>query len=381
MVMTLPQKLVDYLAREHDLAYAEITPDLKIAHASKKIDELTSDPQKEVEGFPLHDLFWEFVGAEGALLDILNGVSPEYQLDKVNRQRADGVVQYLNFRVFPMNDLQPGDGLLLIIEDMTKMVSFEQQLVQDRNELRLLQAQLSRANAELIRLNQLKSTFLSIAAHDLRAPLSAIRGYADLVLAELPDEAPQVHRDFLAIIGLEVERLDRLITDFLDLDEIEKGALDIQVSPCDLNTIVREVARMMQGLALWKSLQLDVNLSEQAVTVLADAERVRQILYNLLNNAIKYTPEGGHILVTTRLVQDFGSVQVKDTGPGIPKADLEHLFELYYRTDKARKSQVRGTGLGLFIAKYLVEAQAGNIRVSSQPGVGTEFNVRFPLIP
>jgi len=280
-----------------------------------------------------------------------------------------------------MDDLQPEDGLLLIIEDVTKMVSIEQQLVQDRNELRLLQAQLSQANAELIRLNQLKSTFLSIAAHDLRAPLSAIRGYADLVLAELPDEAPPEHREFLATIGLEVERLDRLITDFLDLNESERGVLKIRVAPCDLNAIALEVAEMIHGFARWKSFHLDVDISEQAVTVRADAERVRQILYNLLNNAIKYTPEGGHILVTTRLAGDSGDVLVKDNGPGIAKADLEHLFELYYRTDKARKSQVRGTGLGLFIAKYLVEAQAGKIQVASQPGEGTVFTVKLPLIP
>jgi two-component system sensor histidine kinase VicK len=124
-----------------------------------------------------------------------------------------------------------------------------------------------------------------------------------------------------------------------------------------------------------------LDLSEQEVTVHADAERVRQILYNLFTNAIKYTPEGGHIMIATRRTQASGVVQVKNSGPGISEQQLEHLFELYYRTDKARQSQIRGTGLGLFIAKYLVEAQAGSIQVASQPGEGTEFTVQLPSFP
>jgi signal transduction histidine kinase len=371
-------KVIEFLSQEHGLAFARLSPELTLTWSSHNFKDLLIDPPGIIHGMALPELLWEFVGSESELKNVLSGQVPVYRLERVNRQNPDGSLSYLNFLVLPLNEPQSGEGLLLILEDVTRTGQLEQQLVQDRNELRLAQAELARANASLEKLNHLKSLFLSIAAHDMRTPLTAIAGYTDLISSSLSQDVLVENREHLSSIRSLVEQLDRLIADFLDLDSIEQGALSIQPVTCDLNPLVRQVTSGMTKETMLHSLELTLNLHSSPIQVEADPERVQQILYNLLSNAIKYTPAGGRVQVSTWSDSEYGILQVQDSGIGIPESEFDQLFELYYRTEESRKSQVRGKGLGLFIVKSLVESHQGKIKVKELQEGGTVFTVYLP---
>jgi len=303
---------------------------------------------------------------------------PDYRLEKVNRQNQDGSLRYLNFVVLPLRDPKNGEGLLLVVEDITQFSQLEQQLVQDRNELRLAQSELSMANASLEQLNHLKSLFLSIAAHDLRSPLTAISGYTDLILSSQPHSTLQENREYLNAIRSLVGKMDRLIRDFLDLDSIDRGAFTLWPMPCDLNELIRQVTDSLMAETKHHGLSLSVKLRSDLPRVEADPDRVQQILYNLLNNAIKYTPAGGQIQVSSGSSPGYAVFEVQDNGCGIPESSVDQLFDLYYRTEQSRKSQVRGKGLGLFIVKSLVDAHQGKIVVNNSTEGGAIFTVYLP---
>jgi len=377
--LEIESTVTDYLHQAHSLAYALISPKLRIEWATPNFHDLLLEPPPEVQGQLLPNLLWEFVGAEQSLNQVLKGKDPSYRLERVNRSFPDGSAGYFRFLVLPVDKSQPANGLLLIIEDTTQEGRLEQQLVQDRNELRLTQAALAKANVELEHLNRLKSLFLSIAAHDMRAPLTAIAGFVELLRPSSSNISPQKRAEFLSIISSQVVRLDRLISDFIELDRLEQGKLSIQPVNCDLIGIINQVAQTMQDSAVREGLKFALVLEADEVVVYADPARLEQILYNLLSNAIKYTPSGGQIHLRAWIEANLAVFQVNDTGSGMSPEELGELFTLYYRTKQAQKSKTSGTGLGLFIVKALIDAHNGHIQVASQPGVGTTFTVRIPL--
>jgi signal transduction histidine kinase len=367
------------LIQEHRIAYAQLSPDLKVVHASSNLRDVIHDPTPQLEGSALTDLFWEFVSTEEPLNAVLRGEANDYRLERVNREAADGSITYLTFQVVPLDELNPSLGLMLIVEDVSQTSHAEQRMMQDRNELRLLQSELARANEELQRINRFKSFLLSMAAHDLRAPLTSILGYAGLLTNNPPvlDEAEQ--KIALAMIESQGHRLEHLISDLLDLDQMERGKLIIAFKLCELNELVCEVIKPLDVMREFRGITMKLDLPKMPLQLQADPERLRQILNNMISNAIKYTPEGGHIEVGTGVENDEAVVYVADNGKGMTEEQLSHLFQLYYRTDDARQSKVKGTGLGLFIVKTLVDAHHGRIDVTSKPGKGTTFTVRLPL--
>jgi two-component system phosphate regulon sensor histidine kinase PhoR len=171
----------------------------------------------------------------------------------------------------------------------------------------------------------------------------------------------------------------RLISDFLDLDVLEQGKLGIRPEPCQLNPIVVEVADVMKAIARRKQVQIETRLQDGLPAMLADPDRIRQILFNLLGNAIKYTTEGDRVEVETEGDEKHVRFIISDHGPGVPEADLPRLFDLYHRTEEARQSRTKGLGLGLFIVKSLVDLHHGRITVESGLGKGTKFTVQFPV--
>ncbi len=376
---SLEAKVLDRLCRERRLAYAEISPDLTVRQTSPLFHTFMNDPVKDPVGLPIADLFWELVGGEKGLMEVLRGESSAFRIDNINREDQDGSTSYLSLIIQPLDSEEPRQGLLLILEDSTLQGQLEQALVQERNELRLTRGRLSRANDELKHLNQLKSLFLSIAAHDMRAPLTAMRGYTDLAQMVLQESVNPQADEYLSIVGSQVDTLNRLITDFLDLDVIEQGRFKIRPDSCDLNAIAEEVARAMLETANRNQVSLVTAFHADPPTILADPERIRQVLFNLLANAIKYTGAGDQVILSTSRKDRYGVIEVTDHGPGIPAEELAHLFDLYHRTSSARMSKVGGLGLGLFIVKSIIDAHAGRVEVSSEIGRGTTFQVQIPL--
>ncbi|MBE2197825.1 MAG: PAS domain-containing protein [Anaerolinea sp.] len=363
----------------HHVAYALIAPEMVVLRASSNFAAVLNEPDKTIVGRPLTDLLWEFVGAEGSLQAVLQGKMPYLAFERVNRELPDGRILYLDLSVTHLRDTELGDGLLLIVEDVTHAAELEQRVTQNRNELSLAKQQLMQANEELQKLNRLKSLFLSMAVHDLRMPLTAIRAYGDLLLRVLPVESPEKVREYAHIIASQTNRLDWLIDDFLDLDKIEHGDLKLHLVLADFNKLAGSVAEMLRYVAERRKHVWRLQLWDEPIFLKVDANRMQQVFYNLFSNAMKYTPVEGHIDIKTWVEDSQAVLQISDMGMGMTAEEQANVFQLYYRATDASDLETRGGGLGLFIAKVLVEAHHGYITLVSQPGEGSTFTIYLPL--
>lgn len=218
--------------------------------------------------------------------------------------------------------------------------------------------------------------FVANASHELRTPVSAIAGAAETLLAGAMDDPAQA-RNFVEMIARNAERLARLTNDLLDLSRIESRQWPVKLEPVPVEVMARRAVEVCSELARRKRIELRVDVPE-GTAVLGDARALEQVLVNLLDNAVKYTPEGGKATVwASSAPGDRADVVVSDTGPGIERHHLPRLFERFYRVDPGRSRDSGGTGLGLAIVKHLVQMQAGEIAVDTGPG-GTSFRVRLP---
>ncbi len=245
--------------------------------------------------------------------------------------------------------------------------------------LERLNKELEVANERLRELDQLKSTFVSIVSHELRTPMTSIKGYVENMLDGLTGYLTEKQFSYLGRVKYNVERLTRMINDLLDLSRIEAGRVELALRPVSLLDLVTEVLESLQALAREKSLTLEVRHADLLPMIHGDRDKLHQILTNLIQNAIKFTPPGGAVLVES-LVQDdqFVQVSVTDTGCGIRPEDLTKVFEKFYRGESTR-TDARGAGLGLAIVKSLVELHGGRIWVDSVPGAGSRFFFIIPI--
>jgi signal transduction histidine kinase len=244
-------------------------------------------------------------------------------------------------------------------------------------ELRRKNYQLEQQNRAIQEANRLKTEFVSMVSHELRTPLTSIQGYADLVLED--EQIAGEERESLTIVKKNADRLVGLINDLLDLSRMEAGKIDLQRTNLDLACVIREVAGSLRPLIEAKQQRLRLDLGEALPDVWADADRVAQILTNLISNAHKYTLEDGSITVTARRDDGFVRVDVSDTGIGLSPEDQAQLFTKFFRAHD-RSPQMGGTGLGLVITRLLVELHGGRITVSSAPGEGSTFTFSLPAL-
>src|SRR5918993_5493496 len=233
---------------------------------------------------------------------------------------------------------------------------------------------------ELRRLEGMRHDFVANVSHELKTPLASIKAYTETLLDwALHDENVNVR--FLQRIEEQADRLNGLILDLLSLARLESGQEVYEHGPLALAGVVASCAESHRDRIEAKGLTLGVDLGtlDDGTRVMADEEAVRQILDNLIDNAIKYTPEGGSVRVSCAMTGEGVTLEVADTGIGIPRDDLPRIFERFYRVDKARSRELGGTGLGLSIVKHLVQSIGGQIRVTSRVNAGSRFTVQLPL--
>jgi len=230
-------------------------------------------------------------------------------------------------------------------------------------------ARLERSFAEVRR-------FTADASHELRTPLTAIRTETEVALRKLSITPEQ--QQLLGSVLEECERLARLTDQLLALSREDAGVAHQAREPVDLTALVTGVAETMRPLAEARGLRLDARASG-ALLVRGDESRLRQVFYNLLDNAIKYTPAGGEVRVRAEAREGEAVVTVRDSGVGIPAEHLPRVFDRFYRVDKARSREMGGTGLGLSITRSIVVAHGGRIELDSSPGRGTTCTVTLPL--
>jgi len=213
-------------------------------------------------------------------------------------------------------------------------------------------------------------------SHEFRTPLAGIKAMVE-TLREGAVEDKETAGDFLARIDSEVDRLTQLVAELTELSRVETGKAELRKEPLDLNQLVDEVIAQLSPQAKRQKITITRKSAADLPSVPADRDRVRQVIANLVHNAIKFTPTGGRITITSRALEDSSVVDISDTGIGIPKEDLPRVFERFYKGDKARAGE--GTGMGLAIAKHVVEAHGGNIWVESEEGKGSTFSFSLPL--
>jgi two-component system phosphate regulon sensor histidine kinase PhoR len=231
---------------------------------------------------------------------------------------------------------------------------------------------------ELRRLERVRQDFVANVSHEFKTPLTAIQGFAETLLAGAMDD-PRSNRRFLDIIRDHAMRLARLTDDLLKLARIEAGKLEVEFFPVQLLEEIERCAEITLLKATRKQITLELDVPPGLPAVRGDASLLREVLQNFLDNAIQYTPEGGHIRVSAAPGAREATITVADTGIGIPLADQERIFERFYRVDAARSREAGGTGLGLSIAKHIVEAHGGRLWVESEVGRGSRFSFSIPL--
>lgn len=239
--------------------------------------------------------------------------------------------------------------------------------------------ELEREHQEMEKLERIRKDFVINVSHELRTPLASIQGYTETLLdGALEDRDNNIR--FLNIVRQNAERLGRLTADLLTVSRIELKTQRFQFASYRLAALLNECVDTLRPVALKKRVSMEIDPGPADLEVFCDAESVHQIMSNLLDNAIKYTPEGGRIFIGTRMTDDLRvEVSVRDTGMGIPEEDLGRLFERFYRVDKARSREMGGTGLGLAIVKHLARALGGDVRVESELGQGSAFAFTLPL--
>jgi two-component system, OmpR family, phosphate regulon sensor histidine kinase PhoR len=229
----------------------------------------------------------------------------------------------------------------------------------------------------LKQLEKIRQDFVANVSHELRTPLTTIKGYAETLLdgALKEDQAFQ----FVQVIKRHTDRLTKIVEDLLMLSRIETKEFQLKMEAIPLRDFIDDVVEFVKEPAEKKEISLSRNEIPSSLVVQADRDYLEQILINLLDNAIKYTPEGGRVTVSA-IEKDSKEIQfsVEDNGIGIPKEDLSRIFERFYRVDKGRSKEMGGTGLGLSIVKHLVQAHGGRVWVESQPGKGSVFYFTLP---
>jgi two-component system, OmpR family, phosphate regulon sensor histidine kinase PhoR len=266
----------------------------------------------------------------------------------------------------------------LLETDSSEFGQLAQTLNETAGNLEQTVAQLQHEHAELEKLERIRKDFVINVSHELRTPLASIQGYTEtLIDGAIAD--PDYNMRFLGIIRHNAERLARLTEDLLTLSRVEQKRQKFEFETHFANALIHDAFEMMRPIAEKNRIELLEERAPEDTVVCCDSEAVSQILSNLMENAIKYTPEGGRISVGAQAQGQMVEFFVRDTGIGIPEEDLPRLFERFYRVDKARSRELGGTGLGLSIVKHLVAAHNGTTRVASRVHEGSTFSFTLPV--
>jgi two-component system phosphate regulon sensor histidine kinase PhoR len=228
---------------------------------------------------------------------------------------------------------------------------------------------------DLRKADQIRRDFVANVSHELRTPLTALKGYAEALMDE-PDDADARER-FLAIIHRQASRMEGLVKDLLRLARLDAGQETLELAPCDVESVIASVLTDVDQAAAGKHQRLETDVAPDARVLTADPAKLHDVLRNLVENAVNYTPEGGSVRVEASHSDGWFHLIVRDTGPGIPPEDLTRVFERFYRVDKSR-ARPGGTGLGLAIVKHLVQVMGGTVAADNEPGGGARFTVQLP---
>src|SRR6266850_114686 len=413
--------------------YLVLTPELKIVAASNAYAQATKTRRDEILGRGLFEVFPD--NPDDPAATGVRNLAASLQRVMENRAPDTMAVQQYDIRCpdaegggfeerywSPVNSPVFGpDGRIVYIihrvEDVTEFVRLKQAGIEQHKlteelrtrttqvesevylraqEVQSANRQLENANQTLARLyetakeqnrliqqaNRLKSEFLANMSHELRTPLNGIIGFAEIMHDEKVGPISPDHKEYLEDILTSARHLLQLINDVLDLSKVEAGKFEFMPEKIDPVIVLGEVRDIVRALAAKKRIKLDFEIHPSLSTIVADSRSLKQILYNYISNAIKFTPENGIVKVSVKPEDaDYFRIEVTDTGVGIRSEDLNRLFVEFQQLNSGNTQQFAGTGLGLALTKKIVEAQGGRVGASSIPAQGSTFHAILPLSP
>lgn len=322
-----------------------IGPDMLVGYCNGPAAALLGLGAQERVGLPLERIV-EDEALSGIVRTVLNGeILARQTYELVRSEEGCSSVLRLGIRALPNRS----NGALLVVEDVT------QQRIADGA----------------------RNAFVAQASHELRSPLTNMRLYLDALMGD--SCAPEMRANALNVLGSELMRLDRIVSDMLSVAEIESGSLQVSHDDVRVDALLEDLGREFTHLAEEKGITLEVRLPPKLSTIQADRDKIGLTLHNILNNALKYTPEGGRVTVSAEERQGQLTIEVHDTGIGVSEQDLPHLFDRFYRAKDHRLADIVGSGLGLSIAQEIIHRHGGDIRVESTLDEGSTFSVRLPM--
>lgn len=328
-----------------------------ITQINKNATAITGIKSRQIIGAHYKEIFKEALGDE--IDHIFSTISDKgYALETmVNHSPYKEVDIIVGISATPLTDNENRIiGIIYILRDMSASKEIER----------------------LTKLDKMKSEFVSNVSHELRTPLSIIKSYSEALLNQVEPEDHQTREKFLSVIDDETDRLATIVSNLLDISRIESGKFDLHFSPFQLDELVASVLSVYQNSS--KHINIATVFEENLPPIEADEDRIREVLINILSNAIKFSPKGGTITISIVTVEDLVCCSISDTGIGIPEDEIGRIFDKFYRVDSSDTKEIDGTGLGLSIVKHVMDAHQGGITVNSTPGKGSMFSLYLPII-
>lgn len=297
---------------------------------------------------------------------------------QLNKSLEDEAIAERNQLEHKIEDLEKTrTAMINILEDISEQ---KDTLETTKKDIEKLNRKLKKSNTELLSLDNQKNQFTSITAHELKTPLASIHGFVQLLLNKKVFNDEQQRDKYMKIILHDTERLSKLITDVLDISRIDLGTLKFYYENVEINKLFDNIEKEMRPIANSKNINISYNISRKLPNeLITDKSRLSQVLTNLINNAVHYTPEKGKIWVSAEESNNHVLFKVKDNGVGIPKDQIDKIFQRFYQVDNWLTRKIGGSGLGLAICKGIITALGGNIDVSSAVNKGSAFSFTIPL--
>lgn len=360
--------MADYIRHTAPVFYVQLAPDGRIMEASKYAESLVGRPLSS-EYF--QDLLVDFHSAVH-LPSLFQETSQEHML---HIQTRSGLPQSLFFHFQSLGQTFLALGRL----DAEELEGMRREVVSLNQELSNATRRLHKQKAQLERLNAEKNHFLGMAAHDLRKPIGLVLTYAELLLEECAGSMPSEHTGFLQTIHASSAFMKRIVDDFLDVSAIEAGKFDLDLQPAFVVDVLEQSLTLNRLQAQQKNIELQVQCEDKLPRVMMDASKIEQAITNLISNAVEHSPTDGRVGVSISCDEQFIIFSVRDSGPGIVVQEQERMFNPFEKTSVKKTGGEKSTGLGLLIARKIVEAHGGRIWIDSQTGEGACVAFSLPI--
>lgn len=360
--------ILEYFQKKAQVFFIAFNREGDIVHYNQYAEELMGE---NLFGKNIKNIFLDF----NSQLEIMDLIGTTNQLMTLNLSDRDSLPVSLYFSFYKHEELILGFGQ----PDLSEYRIVYEELLSLNNELNMASRKLQKQKAELQKLNDLKSHFLSIAAHDLRNPIGNIIAFSELISERIRKYQDNRMEDFIKNISDLSKYSLTLLNDVLEHIRLDSGEMRIKLTICDLNAILKESVSLNKLIAERKQIKIHFISESDVINIYADRNAMMQVINNILNNAIKYSFKSSNIQISSQVEDKFVKVSVKDEGQGIQKEEIEKLFKPFSKTSSTPTDNELSTGLGLSIVKKIINSHNGEIWVDSTVGKGSTFYYTIPI--